>query len=143
MHIDTDKVKVAIVGSRVYENKSKIKEMIFKLKTKFGDRLQIVSGGAKDGADKYAKKYALELGVDYKEFNPAYTSKNLYSGMPESYYDKAYHISQLFHRNTLIAQYSDYMVAFIDTHSKTGGSDHVVKEMQKLGKNVVVVNEKA
>ena len=61
---DTTRMKVAVIGSRVYENRKKIRETIFKLKQKFGAGLQIVSGGAQNGADKYAKKYALELGVD-------------------------------------------------------------------------------
>ena len=51
-------MKVAIVGSRRYENKRKIKEFIFKLKNEYGEKTIIVSGGCKSGADKYAKKYA-------------------------------------------------------------------------------------
>ena len=38
-------MKIAIVGSRKYENKIKIKEFIFKCKEQFGDKLEIVSGG--------------------------------------------------------------------------------------------------
>ena len=61
-------LRVAIVGSRKYENRQKIKKFIFKLKNEKGDDTIIVSGGAKYGADKYAKKYALELGLQYQEF---------------------------------------------------------------------------
>ena len=63
-------MKIAIVGSRRYENKRKIKEFIFKLKEEYGTDTIIVSGGCKDGADKYAKKYALELGLQYEEYPP-------------------------------------------------------------------------
>lgn len=140
---DPDKMIVAIVGSRTYENRLKIKEMIYKLKQAFGDKLEIVSGGAKDGADRYAKKYALELGVDYKEFNPAHTNKNLYSAMPENYYGKPYHVSQLFHRNELIAQYANKMVAFIDSTVESNGSKHAVSMAQKHKKPVIIVNEKS
>ena len=59
-------MKIGIVGSRKYENYRKIKDMIYKLKLKFGDDLIIVSGGCPHGADKFAKKYALELGCNYK-----------------------------------------------------------------------------
>ena len=48
-------MKVAIVGSRRYENKRKIKEFIFKLKNQYGENTIIVSGGCKTGADKYGK----------------------------------------------------------------------------------------
>ena len=67
-------MKVAIVGSRRYENKRKIKEFIFKLKNEYGEKTIIVSGGCKDGADKYAKKYALELGLQYDK-----TKKEIYA----------------------------------------------------------------
>jgi hypothetical protein len=139
---DPDKVKIAIIGSRTYENKTKIRDMIFKLKQTFGNKLEIVSGGALQGADKYAKKYALELGVDYKEFNPAHTNKNLYSGMPESYYGKPYHVSQLFHRNSLIVQYSDKIIAF-RSEGKSSGTDHAIKEAVKIKKPYVIISEKA
>ena len=49
-------MKVAIIGSRKYENKRRIQEFIFKLKKKYEDKLEIVSGGQKDGADGFAKK---------------------------------------------------------------------------------------
>lgn len=139
---ESDRIRVAILGSRTYENKTKIREMIFKLKQAFGDKLEIVSGGALQGADKYAKKFALEMGVEYKEFNPAHTNKNLYSAMPESYYGKPYHVSQLFHRNELIAKYADKVIAFIDSTVPSNGSKHAVSMAQKHNKPVVIVNEK-
>ena len=81
-------MKVAIVGSRQYENTRKIKDTLSDLKRKFGDELIIVSGGAQNGADRYAKKYALEFGIRYREFNPAHTPRNLYSAMSDDYYSK-------------------------------------------------------
>ena len=60
-------MKVAIVGSRTYTNRKKIKEFIFNLKQKFGKELVVVSGGQKDGADGYAKKYSLEFNVNYEK----------------------------------------------------------------------------
>ena len=69
-------MKVAIVGSRRYTNKKRIQEFIFKLRDKYGDKLEIVSGGQKEGADGYAKKYALEFDVKYSEFPPVHYSYN-------------------------------------------------------------------
>jgi predicted Rossmann-fold nucleotide-binding protein len=140
---DNDVLKIAIIGSRTYENKRKIRDMIVKLKNTFGDKLLIVSGGATTGADKYAKKYAIEMGVSYREFNPAYTVRNLYSVMPDSYYSKPYHVSQLFHRNELIAKYCDKMIAFIDSNSTSNGSAHAVTCAQKNSKPVIIINEKS
>mgnify|MGYP003343374460 CR=1 FL=1 len=135
-----DTAKVAIIGSRSYEHKEKIREMIWMLKNKLG-KVEIVSGGATHGADKYAKKYAIELGVGYVEFNPAHTVKNLYSAMPEDYYSKEYHVSQLFHRNELIAAYCDRMIAFRST-GKSSGTDHAIKMAEKYNKPYIIIGDK-
>ena len=55
------KIKIGIVGSRGYTNKQKVKDLVFEIKEKYGDEVEIVSGGQKDGADGLAKKYALEF----------------------------------------------------------------------------------
>jgi hypothetical protein len=68
-------------------------------------------------------------------------NKNLYSVMPESYYGKQFHVSQLFARNELIAKYCDKMIAFIHSNSATSGSEHAVKMAQKHKKPVVIINE--
>lgn len=140
MKLDINHMRIGIIGSRKYENKTKIKEMIYKLKRAFGSELEIVSGGSQNGADKYAKKYALELGVTYKEFNPAHTVKNLYSACSEEYYGKPYHVSQLFHRNSLIVQYADKIIAF-RSNGKSSGTDHVIRECVKFEKPYIVVSE--
>ena len=44
----TMKIKIGIVGSRGYTNKNKVKDLIFKIKEKYGNEVEIVSGGQKD-----------------------------------------------------------------------------------------------
>jgi predicted Rossmann fold nucleotide-binding protein DprA/Smf involved in DNA uptake len=133
------RMKVAIVGSRKYENTNKIKDTLMNLKKKFGDELIVVSGGAQDGADKYARKYALEFGIRYREFNPAHTPRNLYSAMSNEYYGKQYHVSQFFHRNRLLAKDCDVMIAFVPKGIKSTGTENAVKAAKKLGKNVIII----
>ena len=133
-------MKVAIIGSRMYENTRKIKDALFQLKQKFGTDLIIVSGGAQYGADKFARKYALEFGIKYKEFNPAHTTKNLYSAMSDNYYGKPYHVSQFHHRNMLIARDCDVMMAFIPNNSSSNGSMSAVKKAKKLNKRVTIIS---
>ena len=53
----TTKIKIGIVGSRKYTDKRRIKDLIFEIKEKYGDGVEIVSGGQRDGADGFAKKY--------------------------------------------------------------------------------------
>ena len=40
-------MKVAIVGSRRYENKKKIKDFVFRIKEQYGSDTIIVSGGCR------------------------------------------------------------------------------------------------
>ena len=132
-------MKVAMIGSRRYENKRKIKETLTNLRRRFGDELIIISGGAHNGADKYARKFAIEFGISYREFNPAHTPKNLYSAMTESYYGKPYHASQFHHRNYLIAQDCDVMMAFIPYEDRSPGSESAIKAAKRLGKKVIII----
>jgi phosphoserine phosphatase len=133
-------MRVGIIGSRQYENKRKIKEMIFKLKRKFGDDLTIVSGGCQYGADRYARKFALELDCKYLEFNPAHTQRNLYSAMRDSYYNKPYHPKYFYQRNSMLANFVDYLIAFIPYNVPAKGSDHTLREARKKGKKVIVIS---
>ena len=132
-------MKVALIGSRDYANIRRIKDTLFQLKQKFGTELIIISGGAKYGADKYARKYALEFGIRYREFNPAHTTKNLYSAMSDDYYSKPYHVSQFHHRNMLIARDCDVMIAFISEQESSNGSMSAIKKTKKLNKPVTII----
>ena len=133
-------MKVEIIGSRMYENTRKIKDTLFQLKQKFVDDLIIISGGAQHGADKFARKYALEFGIRYKEFNPAHTTKNLYSAMSDDYYSKPYHVSQFHHRNMLIARDCDVMIAFIPSGDDANGSMSAIKNAKKMNKPVTIIS---
>jgi predicted Rossmann-fold nucleotide-binding protein len=132
-------MKVALIGSRDYANIRRIKDTLFQLKQKFKTDLIIISGGAKYGADKFARKYALEFGIRYKEFNPAHTIKNLYSAMSDDYYGKPYHVSQFHHRNMLIARDCDVMIAFISNQESSNGSISAIKKAKKLNKPVTII----
>lgn len=133
-------MKVAIIGSRIYENRSKIKETIFKLKSRYGEKLSIISGGAPNGADRYAKKYALEFGVRYVEYNPAHTPANMYSALSENYYGKAYHPAHFFHRNKLIVDAADTIIAFMPPGKQTPGTMDALRYAEKKEKRYVVIN---
>ena len=132
-------MKIGIVGSRKYENKRKIKETIFNLKHKFGEELVIVSGGCPDGADKYAKKYALELDCTYIEVNPSHTVKNLYSYMREDWYGKLYSVRNFHVRNKILASLVDRLIAFIPSGLKSVGTESTLKYAKKFNKKSIII----
>ena len=133
-------MKVAIVGSRRYENKKKIKDFVFKLKEQYGTDTIIVSGGCKTGADKYAKKYALELGLQYEEYPPFHEVHNLYCTMPESRYGKDFNMKNFFARNKIIVGTSDFIVAFIPEGVEASGTKNVLEYAKKLNKKRIIIS---
>ena len=133
-------MKIGIVGSRRYENKNKIKDLIFKLKQKYGTDTTIVSGGCKDGADKYAKKYALELGLQYEEYPPFHEVHNLYCPLPESRYSKPYSMKYFFARNKIIAGTVDYIVGFIPDGIEGRGTLNTISYAKKFDKKYVIIS---
>ena len=133
-------MKIGIVGSRRYENKKKIKDFIFKLKQEHGTGTIIVSGGCKDGADRYAKKYALELGLQYEEYPPFHEVHNLYCPLPSSRYSKPYSIKNFFARNKIIAGTSDMVVGFIPDGVEGRGTLNTIEYAKKLEKKYVIIS---
>ncbi len=105
-------MKIALIGDEKYENRGELKETIFKLKEKFGEDLTIITRGKKNGVEKWVRKYALEMNLKYIEYNPANTSRTLYSGMEDGYYDKPYHPTQPLHQYDCIVHNSDKIVYF-------------------------------
>jgi len=105
-------MKIALIGDEKYENRGELKETIFKLKEKFGEDLTIITRGKKNGVEKWVRKYALEMNLKYIEFNPAHTSRTLYSGMDDEYYDRPYHPTQPLHQYDCIVHNSDKIVYF-------------------------------
>ena len=133
-------MKVAIIGSRRYENKKKIKDFIFKIKNEYGTDTIIVSGGCKVGADKYAKKYALELGLNYEEYPPFHDVHNMFCTMPSSRYGKPYSMKNFFARNKIIAGTSDIIVAFIPEGVEARGTMNTIQYAEKFDKKTIIIN---
>ena len=133
-------MKIGIVGSRRYENKKRIKDFIFKLKQEKGVATTIVSGGCKVGADKYAKKYALELGLQYEEYPPFHEVHNMYCTIPESRYSKPYSVKNFFARNKIIAGTSDFVVGFIPDGIEGRGTLNTIDYAKKFDKKYIIID---
>ena len=136
-------MKIGIVGSREFVAESKVRKLIVELKKLYGDDLEIVSGGQKLGADGFAKKYAIELGVKYVEFPPAHYSWNSHCLKEAYHYGKEYRVWYYHDRNTEIAEYSDAVVCFMPTGwdiKQSDGTNDTYKKATKLGKVVKIIN---
>ncbi len=133
-------MKVAIIGSRKYTNKKRIQEFVFKLKEKYKEKLEIVSGGQRDGADGYAKKYALEFDLNYSEFPPAHYQYNQHCVLESFNYGKPYAVWHYHSRNKDLVEYSDVVVAFIPKNIISKGTESALKEAKKKEKKYVIIS---
>ena len=136
----TGKIKIGIVGSRRYTNKKKIKDVIYDLKIGYADCVEIVSGGQRDGADGYAKKFALEFDLDYVEFPPSHYSWNMHCKLPATQYNQPYYVSNYFKRNKQIAEYSNIIIAFIPDGVESRGTMSTVEYAKNEKKLVKILN---
>ena len=133
-------VKIAIIGSRGYTNKRKIKEFIFKLKEQVGGKLEIVSGGAKEGADKYAKRFALDFDVNYSEFPAYHEPHNIHCVLESFRYGKQYNVGHYHRRNKDLIEYSDKVVAFCTNGVVTNGTSSALTHAEKINKKSIIIN---
>jgi predicted Rossmann fold nucleotide-binding protein DprA/Smf involved in DNA uptake len=113
-------MKVAIVGSREYDNYPEFKQYL----DAFRSRIQIdmiVSGGAK-GVDTMAYNYAVEKGITFVCRPP----------IPEDGFPRAY-----FRRNLRIVEQAECILAF--PKGKSTGTRHSISLANKLKKELYVV----
>jgi hypothetical protein len=131
--------RIAVIGNTNWQNRRKIQETLQMLKKKFDDNLVIVGAGGNEGANSMVRKYALEFGLQYEEYNPSFSGYNVYSAMPESYYGKPYHFSQLHHRMKLIAERCDYMMIMTNEMQLDPVLQTAWSKTKKLNKPVVIL----
>jgi len=132
-------IRVAVIGNTGWQNKRKVQQTLQELKRRFTDELVVIGAGGTEGANSMVRKYALEFGITYKEYNPSFSGYNLYSAMPESYYGKQYHFSQLHHRMKLIAQNCDYMMILTNETALDPVLKTAYNGTKKLNKPVVIL----
>lgn len=130
---------IGIVGSRKYTNRLAVETAVNECIKKYGEYIGIVSGGA-IGADRLGKFVALDKNLNYIEYNPAHEAWNEYSGMPKEWYGKPYNVKNYFERNSLIAEKSDLLLAFIPAGHISNGTNDTIGKAKKLNKPVFIIN---
>lgn len=131
-------MRIGIITSKYYTEHTKIKDLITLIQTHFGKHNATIISPGHSNADLIVKKYALEMTLDYVEFNPAYTGHNLYSFEKKEYYEgKNWHFSQLIHRFTRMFQNVDKI--FIFTSHKHKEPDPLISDIiTKIPKKIPI-----
>jgi len=102
--------------------------------------IEIISGGAKDGADKYAKRFALEFGLDYSEFPPQHETHNIHCVMDAFNDCKPYNVWSYHKRNKDLVKYSDKEVKFIKRDIINNGTKSALEYCKKINKKFVILS---
>ena len=132
-------MNIGIIGNKEWQNKRKVQQVLLDLKNRFNNNLNVIGAGGKEGANFMIRKYALEFGMSYQEYNASYSGHNLYSALPESYYGKSYHFSQLLHRMRLLAENCDYLVILNNTKGLDPQLKTAYNKINKLKKPVTII----
>ena len=131
-------MNIAIMGSQTYENVRKLREFLFTIKQKMGTDVNIITRGYKDGCEKYIRKYAIEFGFRYTEYNSASSVRNLYSGMSNEYYGKPFHPTQTLHLYDCVVKHAEKFFYFGGI--KPSEQKHFEKLLGRFGKKVNYIN---
>ena len=110
-------MKVAVIGSRGFDNYETVKNILSKFKITL-----LVSGGA-IGADTLGERYAKENNIETKIFLPDWKKHGKIAG---------------FLRNTDIIENADLVIAFWDQKSK--GTKDSIDKANKLNKEILIIN---
>ena len=96
-----------------------------------------MSGGAK-GVDILGEKYAREENLSLKIFKPLWANLEVSGAIvKENRYGK-YNAKAGIDRNEKMGNYADALIAIWD--GKSTGTQHMIKYMKKLGKEVFIYN---
>lgn len=134
--------KIGVIGSTSFTNQTTIFNIFQSIKRKFGPYAVILSGGNDTGAEPIIKKFALELGFTYKEYNPSYTGHRMYSALPTQYYGKGYHQSHLTDRYKHLINDCDYLIIFIDKGSESSiDLKYAIQRAEKLNRKLVIIHK--
>lgn len=110
-------MRLAVIGSRNWQDDRLVAAV---LDTYVGRVKCVVSGGA-DGPDKMGVRWARRQGIDTKVFEPDHKNRK-----------HAFH-----HRNRLIAEDCDELIAFWD--GRSSGTRYTIDYARRLGKPVRIV----
>lgn len=132
--------KIGMIGTTSFTNRLPITNIFSSIKRKYGQYVEIISGGNSTGAELLIKKYALELGYPYKEYNPSYTGWRIYSAMPKEYYGKGFHPSHLTDRYKKLVTECEYLIIFIERGLEYPSDIlYAIKYAQKLKKKFAII----
>lgn len=125
-----------------YQDKRKLKEILFKLKERFGvEKIKIATFGERLGMDEFIEDTCLTFDVDYGTFPAYHSNYTIDCIMPTHRFGKEYDARYYFLRENDAVRWAD--VVFILTRpSGVKKFDRIVKLLKKAEKTIKVFYDK-
>lgn len=130
---------IAFAVANNYTSQFFIRDFIYRIKSEYGPFATFSTVGLSDG-DMIVKKYGIQAGFSYKEYNLAYTEQNLYSAMDPDYYGKKYHPTHYHHAYMLLVRGCEKLTIFKSTFDSDKWLDMVQRLAKKFNKPYVIFN---
>lgn len=124
MSTEIIKKKVAVVGSRSFDDRARLYEVLGKNR----DRIKLIVSGGAQGADSFATMWATDYGIPYLVF-PA-----LWRDPDTGAFDKG----AGFRRNRLIVEQCEIVLAFWDGISS--GTKNTLEIAKQLNKPIKIIS---
>jgi len=135
-------LKILMLGDDMYQDKLKIKNIIFSLREKFGqDKIKIATLGSEDGVGRFVKNDCMRFEVKYGEFPPYHDHHNLDCIMPEQRFDKMYDPRYYFWRENDAIKWSNIIMIFTNKKNIKGFLGNI-KRAKKLDKKIKLFYDK-
>ena len=140
-------MKIGIVGDRSYQNRTKVKTFIFKLKQK--GNVEIVGCGSewhKKNDVRYinnwigdiVKKFSLEMELPYSEFPPSHHNHNMYCALEPYNYGKPFKPWNYKDRDKKMVEYCDKFVLFRSRTKDRKELNFMIKRIELMDKPYVL-----
>jgi ribosomal protein L30E len=117
-------MNLAVVGSRVYHDRTVVYYFLAEYLKVYGDELVIVSGGCPQGPDNFAEDFASLHNIPTKIYRANWNEFGKAAG---------------FIRNTTIVDNCDEVIAFWDR--KSNGTKDTITKAEKQNKEVIIVDD--
>lgn len=103
---------IAFIGTKNYDDRILIKDTLFNLSKNFPEKVIVTRGNTKEGAEFFAKKFALYFNLGYLEIPAACDNYTNYSIYSENFYGKKWSFRYYIQQSLILVNNVSTIVVF-------------------------------
>lgn len=131
-------LKFLMLGDDMYQDRTKIKDLIFGLHEKFGkEKVYLATLGKESGVDRFVKNDCMRFEMKYGEFPPYHQNHTLDCIMPEQRFGKQYDVRYYFWREGDAIKWSNVIMIFTNKKNINQFA-RIIKKAKNLDKKIKI-----